>query len=64
MFLEEAVRSTRERVAWSRQEVPEAELRARAREAPPPRDFVGALAHPGIALIAEVKRRSPSRGAL
>jgi indole-3-glycerol phosphate synthase len=39
-------------------------LLAAAAEAPPPRDFAGALSRPGISLIAEVKRRSPSRGDL
>jgi indole-3-glycerol phosphate synthase len=50
MFLEELVRRTRERVA--------------RRNAPPPRDLLRALDGPGISLIAEVKRRSPSRGPL
>lgn len=36
----------------------------RARKAAPVRDFRAALAGPGLAVIAEVKRRSPSRGAL
>jgi indole-3-glycerol phosphate synthase len=31
---------------------------------PPPRDFRGALAAPGVSVIAEVKRRSPSKGDL
>jgi indole-3-glycerol phosphate synthase len=40
-----------------------AELRALAREAEPPRDFMAALRRrPGRAVIAEIKRRSPSRG--
>ncbi len=30
----------------------------------PPRDFGGALAAPGMSLIAEIKRRSPSKGDL
>ena len=39
------------------------ELRGLAREAPPPRDFLRALAVPGrVSLIAEVKRRSPGAG--
>ncbi len=64
MFLEEAVRRTRDRVARSQKAVPERHLRACALEAPPPQDFLQALCRPGIALIAEIKRRSPSRGAL
>lgn len=39
-------------------------LRERARTAPPVRGFGGALAGPGLSVIAEVKRRSPSRGEL
>jgi indole-3-glycerol phosphate synthase len=37
----------------------------RARSAPPPRGFAAALrADPALAVIAEIKRRSPSKGAL
>ncbi len=32
--------------------------------APPPRDFAAALSEPGLAVIAEMKPRSPSKGAL
>jgi indole-3-glycerol phosphate synthase len=41
-------------------------LRARALDAPPPRDFTGALrpAAGTIGVIAEIKRRSPSKGDL
>jgi indole-3-glycerol phosphate synthase len=40
-----------------------AELRAAAESAAPPRDFNSALRRPGeVALIAEIKRRSPSAG--
>jgi indole-3-glycerol phosphate synthase len=35
-----------------------------ARRQPPPRDFRGALEAPGMSLIAEIKRRSPSKGDL
>jgi indole-3-glycerol phosphate synthase len=35
-----------------------------ARRAAPARDFAGALRRPGIAVIAEIKRRSPSKGPL
>jgi indole-3-glycerol phosphate synthase len=30
----------------------------------PPRDFLGALRGPGLSVIAEIKRRSPSKGAI
>lgn len=33
-----------------------------AAEQPPPRDFTAALAIPGLSVIAEIKRRSPSAG--
>jgi indole-3-glycerol phosphate synthase len=43
-----------------------AALEAAAAAAPAPRDFAGALRRPGgtLAVIAEIKRRSPSKGAL
>lgn len=41
-----------------------AEVKAAAEAAPPPRDAMAALRAPGIAVIAEVKRASPSRGQL
>lgn len=41
-----------------------AEVRAHARDTPAPADFRGALAADGIALIAEVKKASPSKGVI
>ena len=41
-----------------------ADVKAAAESAPPPRDAMAALRAPGIAVIAEVKRASPSRGQL
>jgi indole-3-glycerol phosphate synthase len=38
--------------------------REAARAAPPPRDLAAALCAPGVSLIAEIKRASPSRGLL
>ncbi len=40
------------------------ELERAARSAPPPRDAVGPLLRPGLHVIAETKRRSPSAGTL
>ena len=41
-----------------------AEVKAAAESAPAPRDVLAALREPGIGVIAEVKRASPSRGQL
>ena len=41
-----------------------AEIKRRAAGAIPPRDVMAALRAPGIGVIAEVKRRSPSKGEL
>jgi indole-3-glycerol phosphate synthase len=41
-----------------------AEVKAAAEAAPPPRNVLAALRQPGIGVIAEVKRASPSRGQL
>jgi len=40
------------------------EVKSAARVAPPPVDALAALRAPGVSVIAEVKRASPSRGAL
>ncbi len=39
-------------------------LRDAARSAPAPRDFARAIRTPGLAVVAEIKRRSPSAGVL
>ena len=58
------VAATRTRVREARARVPERVLEARAAEGPAPRGFRAALARPGLRVIAECKRRSPSRGVL
>ncbi len=56
----------REEVAAARLEIPERELEVMALDAPPVRDFVGALEKKisgrEFALIAEIKKASPSKG--
>jgi len=54
-------------IAATRMRVPDLDpcaLRARARQLPPARSLAAALAAPGLSVIAEVKRQSPSRGVL
>jgi indole-3-glycerol phosphate synthase len=60
--LERIVDSTREDVARRRQAVPLSELEQQAAGTREDRPFSEALARPGISLIAEHKRRSPSAG--
>jgi indole-3-glycerol phosphate synthase len=45
-----------------RRPLPEGSLLLRSRAVPPPLDFEAALRGPGVSLIAEVKRASPSAG--
>jgi indole-3-glycerol phosphate synthase len=61
-FLERACAQAHERVAEARRLVPIEELRASA--APQVPSFARALAGPGVSVIAELKRASPSKGHL
>ncbi len=61
-FLERVISRKREEVAAAKDAAPLPELRALIRDLPPARNFRGALAGEGLALIAEVKRSSPSAG--
>lgn len=65
-ILDEIMAHKREEVARRRAEVPLERVRAAAEAAPAALDFAAALRGAGgrPALIAEIKRRSPSRGAL
>jgi indole-3-glycerol phosphate synthase len=62
--LDEIVTGVRADLAGREAAVPLAELRRRAEAAPAALDAEAALRRPGLALIAEVKRASPSKGSL
>jgi indole-3-glycerol phosphate synthase len=67
-ILDRILARKREELDAARRAVPLAQMQERAAAAPPPRDFVGALrakmAAGKPAVIAEVKRASPSKGLL
>ena len=62
--LDDIVAGVREDLAARRAAVPEADLRAALADVDPPRDPMPHFRSPGSSVIAEVKRRSPSKGAL
>ena len=61
-MLEQIVIETRQRVEQRKRRVPIAELRERADSRTDRNDFVVSLNRPGVGLIAEIKRGSPSKG--
>jgi indole-3-glycerol phosphate synthase len=64
-ILDRIVASKRRELTAARERVPERELERRLGDAPPVRGFRAALlAAPGMAVIAEVKKASPSAGVL
>lgn len=64
-ILNRIVAYKRQEIDAARRRVPEAQLEKRAAEAPPFRDFRAALeSTPGVAIIAELKKASPSSGLL
>ncbi len=67
-ILDTILAAKRVEVAGAKQRVPPVEMERRAREAPPPRDFAGAVRaklEAGLpAVIAEIKKASPSKGLL
>jgi indole-3-glycerol phosphate synthase len=63
-ILERILAAKRTEVAAAKKNTSEEKMRARATEAPAARDFVGALRSKRPAVIAEIKRASPSKGLL
>ena len=63
-ILDRIVEAKRAEVASARKSLPEHRLSELVREAPSARDFAGALRARNPAVIAEIKRASPSRGVL
>lgn len=60
--LDRIVAETRESVTQRKVAVPIEELRTRAQVRTQRSDFIAALSQPGVGLVAEVKRGSPSKG--
>ena len=62
--LDDIVAGVREDLAERESALPLDAVKALAAKAPPPRDAIAALSADGVAVIAEVKRSSPSAGDL
>ncbi len=63
-ILDQIVEKKRERLARTKRKEPLSLLEERAKDTPLPLDFSGALRGPGVRLIAETKKASPSKGLL
>ncbi|MDQ6919235.1 MAG: indole-3-glycerol phosphate synthase TrpC [Candidatus Dormibacteraeota bacterium] len=63
-ILEEIVAETQAEVAERRARTPQEKVERQVQAAPAPRDFKAALQRPELAVIAEMKARSPSAGLL
>lgn len=61
-ILDEIMRYNRDQLPKRMRDVSLADVRALASVSPPAADFVGALKKPGVSLIAECKKASPSKG--
>ncbi|MBY0459102.1 MAG: indole-3-glycerol phosphate synthase TrpC, partial [Gemmataceae bacterium] len=63
-ILDRIVATKRQEIAAARARSPDDELARRAADVPPARDFTAALRGSGVAVIAEVKKASPSAGVI
>lgn len=64
MILNSILADTRAALPARMAAMPPSALWERIEELPPPRDFAAALRRPGVSIIAEIKRASPSKGVL
>ncbi len=62
--LESIIDGVREDLAVRESALPFEQLKELSAKAPPPLDVIAALNAPGVGVVAEVKRRSPSKGEL
>ena len=62
MIIDRIVAAKRQEIAALKQATPLARLKGAIRDLPPTRDFRKAISHRPCAIIAEVKRSSPSKG--
>ncbi len=62
MILDRIVQAKRKEIASLKVERPLPRLEEAIRDLPPSRDFKGAISRPPFSIIAEAKRRSPSKG--
>lgn len=61
-IIDHILKAVRAEVDADQRQISSDEMRRRATDAPPVRSLVDALQAPGFGLIAEIKRRAPSRG--
>ena len=64
MILDKIITAKKEEVAHLKRTMPLSELKKATRDLPSPRDFRDAISGKPCSIIAEVKRRSPSKGVL